>query len=134
MWRSATFASIGMLAAAAFACSSGGQEKCDLGAEYATRNTGPVPVISLEEARRRADFEIALPADLPEGVAVDGVTLVGPPCSDSIRHVQVLIKGPDWAFTIDEIVGDRPQPLASSTPARINGVIGELHRQASAAG
>ncbi len=115
-------------AAVMMACGGGGGgKKCDLSAELATQDDKPAPFVSLDEARRRVAFDIVLPASLPPGAAVTGVTLIPPPCADKFSHIEIPIQGPGWILDLDELAG-KFAPSSPATPIRINGVDGAIER------
>jgi len=66
------------------------------------------PYVSLEEARRLAQFELLLPDDLPDGVAVNGVLLApNPLCPDEqVARVEIMFEGRGYQFRLTETDGE----------------------------
>jgi hypothetical protein len=127
----ASIASLGVAGLLVLACSDGGEsasvsQACPIDIEQRTPSNNPLPQVSLEEAQERAQFELLLPEDLPDGVEVDSVLLYPDLyCPDEVLRAELLFTGQGYIFTLTE--SDRGIGIGGPTePITINGVEGEM--------
>jgi hypothetical protein len=133
MWRGIGLVAIAVAMGLAIACGGGGgssadSQACPFDPTHPPAGQQQMPAVSLEEGRKRAQFELAVPNELPLGVRVADVLLyLDPNCPEKRVRIAELRFAGTYQFTIME----SENGIGVGGPAeaiRVNGHTGDIQR------
>ncbi len=137
MWRGIGLGALVVAMGVALAACDGGDDRsqpCTLETEdlaaFATSSNQALPTTTLEEARRRSQFGVGVPDELPEGVSLTGIAIdADPGCPDErIRGLVLAFSGPGYSFTLEE-QGGGFGTVVDSEPFHFNDMEGRVFRR-----